>query len=101
MTLGVDDNSAPQRLEYGQRVEIEARMRTPRNFNNPGSFDYAGYLARQQIFWTATMARGSRARVQPGRCGSRFMAAIFAIRGAALDRIESLYPQDDYKSGMM
>ena len=25
-----------------QRVEIEARVRTPRNFNNPGSFDYAG-----------------------------------------------------------
>jgi hypothetical protein len=44
-----------QRFEYGQRVEIEARIRPPRNFHNPGSFDYAGYLARQKIFrWTAS-----------------------------------------------
>jgi competence protein ComEC len=100
-TLGIEPDNPPQRLDYGQRVEIEARVRTPRNFNNPGSFDYAGYLARQQIFWTATMARGSPARVLPGRCGSRFTAAIFAIRGAALDRIEEFYPGDDYNAGMM
>ena len=101
VTLGIDDGSPPQRLAYGQRVEIEARVRAPHNFNNPGSFDYAGYLARQQIFWTATMTRGSAARVLPGRCGSRFLAAIFAIRGAALERIEKLYPGDEYKTGMM
>ena len=101
VTLPVDDDTAPQRLEYGQRVEIDARMRAPRNFNNPGSFDYAGYLARQQIFWTASMPRRSRARVLPGTCGSRFLAVIFKIRGAALDRIERLYPHDEYASGMM
>ena len=92
MSLPFDDDRLPQRLEYGQRVEIEARIRPPRNFNNPGSFDYAGYLARQKIFWTASMTRGSAARVLPGRCGWRAMAVIFALRGAALDRIERLYP---------
>jgi competence protein ComEC len=101
VTLGIDDNNPPQRIEYGQRVEVEARVRATRNFNNPGSFDYAGYLARQQIYWTATMARGTLVRRLPGRCGSRFMAAIFGIRGAALDRIERLYPNDGYTSGMM
>ncbi len=95
-----DDEAVPQRLEYGQRVEIEARVRTPRNFNNPGSFDYAGYLARQNIYWTASMTRGSVARIMPGRCGWRPMAMIFASRGAALDRIERLY-SDSYTSGMM
>ncbi len=92
VSLPLEDDHPPQRLEYGQRVEIEARIRPPRNFNNPGSFDYAGYLARQKIFWTATMTRGSTARVLPGRCGLRPMAWIFALRGAALDRIERLYP---------
>ncbi len=100
VSLPFDDDVVPQRLEYGQRVEIEARVRTPRNFNNPGSFDYAGYLARQKIFWTAGMARGAVARVLPGRCGWRAMALIFALRGAALDRIERLYA-DPYTSGMM
>ena len=100
VSLPLDDDVVPQRLEYGQRVEIEARVRVPRNFNNPGSFDYAGYLARQRIYWTAGMTRGSVARVLPGRCGWRAMAAIFALRGAALDRIERLYA-DSYTSGMM
>jgi len=100
VSLPLEDDQPLQRLEYGQRVEIEARVRAPRNFNNPGSFDYAGYLARQKIFWTATMTRGSTARVLPGRCGWRAMAWIFALRGLALDRIERLYA-DAYTAGMM
>ena len=100
VSLPLEDDGPLQRLEYGQRVEIEARVRAPRNFNNPGSFDYAGYLARQKIFWTASMTRGSMARVLPGRCGLRPMAWVFALRGAVLDRIEQLYA-DVYTSGMM
>src|SRR5579863_719925 len=90
-----------QHFDYGQRVEVEARVRPPRNFRNPGSFDYAGYLAQQKIFWTATMTRGSQAKVLAGRCGSPAMAAIFALRQAALDRIEKLYACDEYTTGMM
>lgn len=97
----LDEAGPAQRFEYGQRVEVEARIRPPRNFHNPGSFDYAGYLARQNIFWTATMTRGSRAKVLAGRCGSRAMAAIFALREAALDRLEKLYAGDQYTTGMM
>ena len=91
----------PQRLSYGQRVEIEARLRRPHNFNNPGSFDYAAYLARRNIFWTATMPRNAPATVLPGRCGSRFMAGIFGLRTAALDRIEHIYSNSGYAEGMM
>lgn len=105
VSLPFDDDRLPQRLEYGQRIEIQARIRPPRNFRNPGSFDYAGYLARQKIFWTASMTRGSTAQVLPGRCGWRGMAFISALRGAALDRIERLYPPSKegstYTAGMM
>jgi competence protein ComEC len=99
LTLGDDDH--PQRLDYGQRVEIEARVRRPHNYNNPGSFDYAAYLARQYIFWTAGMTRGSKARIMPGRCGSRFMSMVFGLRVAALERIDLLYGRDNYSAGMM
>ncbi|MGH9559026.1 MAG: ComEC/Rec2 family competence protein, partial [Bryobacteraceae bacterium] len=102
VSLGLrDEDEIPPRLKYGQRVEIEARVRRPHNYNNPGSFDYAAYLARQNIFWTASMPSGSAPRVLPGRCGSRFMAGVFALRVAALDRIERLYTGDDYSTGMM
>jgi competence protein ComEC len=101
VSFNLDDETAPQRLDYGQRVEIEARIRPPHNYNNPGSFDYALFLARQKIYWTATMARHSSAKILPGRCGSRFWSVIYRIRTAAIDRIESLYPNDTYATGMM
>lgn len=96
-----DDPAPPQKLAYGQRVEIEARVRSPHNYNNPGGFDYAAYLARQDIFWTATMTRGSKAAILPGRCGSRFLAVVYTLRTAALERLEQLYSGDAYATGMM
>jgi competence protein ComEC len=101
VSLNLADGATPQRLDYGQHVEIEARIRSPHNFNNPGSFDYALYLAREKIFWTASMTRGTTARILPGLCGSRFQALIFTLRTAAVDRIEKLYPGDTYSTGMM
>ena len=101
VTFNLDDDSTPQPLTYGQHVEIEARIRPPHNYNNPGSFDYALYLARQKIFWTATMARHTTPRILPGRCGSRFWSFIYALRTSAVDRIEKLYPGDTYSTGMM
>ena len=96
-----EGDPAPTRLAYGQRIEIEARLRRPHNFNNPGSFDYAAYLARRNIFWTASMPRHASVTVLPGRCGSRFMAGIFALRTAALDRIDRIYSNNNYGAGMM
>ena len=101
VSFNLDDDAAPQRLDYGTRVEIEARIRPPHNYNNPGSFDYALYLARQKIFWTATMARHTTPRILPGRCGSRFWSFIYALRISAVDRIEKLYAGDAYSTGMM
>jgi competence protein ComEC len=102
VTLGIRDGDVPPpRLDYGQRVEIDGRIKRPHNYNNPGSFDYAEYLARQKIFWTATMARGSSPRILAGRCGSRAMAAVFALRTRALDAIDRLYKGDERISGLM
>ncbi len=96
-----ENGPLPPRMSYGQRVEVEARVRSPHNFQNPGSFDYVGYLAHQYIFWTATVPRNGTVRTLPGRCGWRFMAGVFALRTAALDRIERLYSGDEYATGMM
>ncbi len=100
LPIGTEDAAIP-RVHYGQRVEIDARIRRPRNFRNPGAFDYEQYLARKQIYWTASMQAGTSTRVLPGRCGSRARGLIFALREAALDRLDELYSGDVYTSGMM
>lgn len=91
----------PPRLAYGQRVEIEARFRAPHNFQNPGAFDYAAFLARREVFWTALVPSKGEVRVLPGDCGSRWRGWVFALRTAALDRIEQLYPDNGYAAAML
>ncbi len=101
VTLAAAPGAPPLALRYGQRVEIEAKARVPRNFDNPGGFDYAGFLARQQIFWNATMVSGTKPRLLSNGCGSRFYRAIFAVRGFAIERLEKLYANDELARGLL
>lgn len=39
--------------QYGDRLRLTAKLRPPRNFHTPGSFDHVGYLARRGIYVTA------------------------------------------------
>jgi competence protein ComEC len=100
VTLYARENESLPLLRYGQRVDLDARVRQPRNYGNPGAFDYARYLARQQIYWTASGAAGSL-HVLPGRCGNTVQKAVMNLRQAALARLASLYRGNDYNTGMM
>ncbi len=88
-------------LRYGQLVEATAKIRTPRNFGNPGNFDYVAYLAKKNIFWTGSVASRSDVRVVPGQCGHRAMGVIFAIRTWALERIRKNYPDDLHTAALL
>ena len=101
VTRYLNEGESPPPLRYGQRVEFEARVRRPRNFRNPGAFDYAHYLARKEIFWTASARAGTPVAVLPGTCGSSFMRAVMGLRVAALQRLERLYQGNSYETGMM
>ncbi len=87
-------------LHYGQKIELDARLRKPHNYGNPGAFDYTHFLARSDIYWTASGAASS-VRVLPGRCGSAFQKMVMDLRAAAMGRIERLYRSSPYKTGMM
>jgi competence protein ComEC len=87
-------------LPYGAKVEFEGKIRQPHNYNDPGTFDNTHFLARQRVYWTAS-GDASKIRTLPGRCGNRIAGIIFAIRSAALDRLDHLYANDPYSDGMM
>ncbi len=94
-----EGDAAPE-LHYGQNVELEARVRKPRNFGNPGAFDYAHCLARRDIYWTASGATDS-VRVLPGRCGSSFAKFVMDLRARGMSRIDRIWGRDTYQGGMM
>jgi hypothetical protein len=78
VTLYTRPNEPLPELHYGQPIELDARVRKLRNFVNPGAFDYARFLARQDIFWTASCAAHTLRHV-PARC------VRLAFRKAVMD----------------
>lgn len=98
--VSLSSRGAFPELPYGTHVEFTGKVRQPHNYNNPGAFDAVHYLARQQVYWTAS-GDASKVHVLAGTCGNRIAAAIFAVRTAALARLDRLYAGDAYANGMM
>jgi competence protein ComEC len=88
-------------LNYGQRIEATAKIRRPRNFQNPDSFDYTAYLVAQHIYWTAGVSSPGDIRVVPGSCGSPVIATLYSVRTWALERLGSLYPDDQRTAALL
>ena len=83
--------NSPPLYKYGQRLRLAAKLRPPRNFRNPGAFDYRNYLAQRGI---AALASANQASVQvlPGFAGNRVAEWRNRLRRGVLARIHSLWP---------
>ena len=101
VNLYLKEHEQPPALRYGQRVDLEGRVRRPHNFRNPGSFDYVSYLARKDIYWTISVSSPDDIELLPGGCGSSFHAAIFWLRTTALERLERLYANNPNELAML
>ncbi|HEX3354668.1 MAG TPA: ComEC/Rec2 family competence protein [Terriglobales bacterium] len=56
-------------FHYGERLRFPAKLSLPRNFRNPGAFDYQAYLAENGIAALAS-AKSSDVEILPGFSGS-------------------------------
>ncbi len=93
-----DDQDLPDlpRLAYGDRLHLTAKLRLPRNFHNPGSFDYESYLRGQGIGVLAS-AKAKDIQVLPGSSGTRLGFWRSRIRRSILEHIhnKSLWGRED------
>lgn len=78
-------------LRYGERLRFKTQVREPRNFNNPGSFDYAGYLREQGIQATASVKFSDLERL-PGFAGSRKAGLRARVHRSIVEHIQRLWP---------
>ena len=84
--------AAPMSLySYGQRLRLTAKLRPPRNFGNPGAFNYRDYLAQRGI---AALGSANQADIQvlPGFVGNRSADWRNRLRGSVLAQIHALWP---------
>ena len=77
-------------LQYGQRIAFRAKLNIPRNFRNPGAFDYKAYLAEHGIV-ALTSARRDQITVLAGFAGSRFEKLRVRTRRSVLQKVSELW----------
>jgi len=82
----------PQRLlHYGERLRLPVKLKLPRNFRNPGAFDYQGYLAANGISALGS-AKTEEVEVLPGFAGSRIELWRTRMHSSIIAKVHNLWP---------
>jgi len=90
-----EGEGAPMRIfQYGERLRFAAKLRPPRNFRNPGAFDYRGYLADQGIVMLAS-SKSTTAEVLPGFLGTRVQCWREGVHKSIVRKIHALWIWED------
>jgi competence protein ComEC len=78
-------------FSYGQRLRLSAKLKLPRNFRNPGAFDYQGYLADHGIAAIGS-ARMDNVAVLPGLSGGRIGSCRSRLHREIVVKVHELWP---------
>jgi competence protein ComEC len=91
--LGIySDTAHTTRLfHYGERIRVSTKLKLARNFRNPGSFDYQGYLAASGIAALAS-AKTEDVEPLPGFAGSRVELWRTRIHSSIIAKVHALWP---------
>jgi competence protein ComEC len=90
-----DSVAAPMHLfRYGERLRFSAKLYPPRNFRNPGAFDYAGYLAENGIVALGS-TKAADVELLPGFAGNRAELWRTSIRRSLIEKIHRLWTPDE------
>ncbi len=91
--LGIhSDVARTMRLfHYGERIRLPVKLKRPRNFRNPGAFDYQSYLAANGIAALASSKTGD-VELLPGFAGSRLELWRTRIHASIIAKVHALWP---------
>jgi len=91
--LGIYSTAAPAAriFHYGERLHLPVKLRPPRNFHNPGAFDYEGYLAANGIAALGS-AKAEDVQVLPGFSGSRIELWRTRMHSSIVAKVHALWP---------
>ncbi len=68
-------------LQYGERIEVHGRFRVPRNYRNPGAFDYRAHLARKGVRVIGSVS-ADHLRVLAAQEANPFVQRVYESRHA-------------------
>jgi competence protein ComEC len=91
LNLYASQSTSMRIFHYGERIRLPARLKPPRNFHNPGAFDYESYLAENGISSLAS-AKAEDVQLLPGFSGSRIELWRSRIHSAIIVKVHQLWP---------
>jgi competence protein ComEC len=78
-------------FRYGQRLRVPVKLKLPRNFHNPGAFDYENYLAMNGIAALGS-AKAEDIELLSGFAGTRVQLWRSRIHCSIVAKIHALWP---------
>ncbi len=81
-------DSSSENLKYGDRILLNKPLQLIKNSGNPGGFDYAQYLAFQQIYHQVYLKNNEWIRLKGDRA-TTLKSALFNSREYVLNTIEN------------
>ena len=82
------------RLQYGDAIRVLVRLRKPRIYRNPGSFDFRRWMeSNEDIYWVGTIKNPLLVEKLPKETSSGIWTLVERIRNALLRSIDGLYPR--------
>ncbi len=98
LSIYAKDRSNMRAFRYGERLQFPAKLQLPRNYRNPGAFDYAGYLADNGIR-ALTSVKYNEITVLPGFTGHRAEYWRARMYASIIEKVHALWPQPE--AGLM
>jgi competence protein ComEC len=93
--LGIYSDQPPsptmRLFRYGERLSLPLKLKLPRNFRNPGAFDYQGYLAANGVAALGS-AKADDVQLLPGFVGSRLELWRTRIHASIIAKVHALWP---------
>jgi competence protein ComEC len=84
--------TVPQHLfHYGERLRFAVKLKLPRNFRNPGAFDYQSYLTANGISALGS-AKAEEVQLLPGFTGNRVELWRSRIHSSIIAKVHALWP---------
>lgn len=84
--------AAPVHLfTYGERLRFLAKISAPRNYRNPGAFDYRGYLLENGIVALASTNAAS-VEILPGFAGNRAELWRSRLHRSIIEKVHARWP---------
>jgi competence protein ComEC len=82
------------RLQYGDVIRVLVRLRKPRIYQNPGSFDFRRWMeSTEDIYWVGTIKNPLLVEKLARSSSPGIRARVEQIRNRLLRSIDGLYPR--------